>query len=98
MPAPSCSKPWIPPGRRACSERTLNGLDIETFDDVALLHVLIIGESHAAFLARLHFFHFVLEAFESGKFALVDHDLIADQPHLRAAPDHALGDLATGDL
>src|SRR6187431_2809875 len=54
-------------------KRALNGFDVETFNDVALLHVLIIGEGHAAFLADLHFLHFILEALEGGEFAFVDH-------------------------
>src|SRR3569833_3955129 len=40
-------------------QRTLYGFDVETFDDVSLLHVLVVGEGHAAFLAGLHFAHFI---------------------------------------
>ena len=68
------------------------------FDDVALLHVLVVGEGHAAFLAGLHLAHFVLEALQGGKFAFVDHDIVADQAHLGAAAHDAFGDAAARDL
>ena len=46
----------------------LDGFDVETFDHVALLHVLLIADKgHAAFLAALHFFDFILEALEGGE-------------------------------
>src|ERR1700722_13569005 len=76
----------------------LNGFDFETLDYVALLHILIVREGHAAFLAILNFAHFVLEALEGGKLAFMDHDIVADQAHPGAAPHHALGDAAAGDL
>src|SRR5690606_23530760 len=43
-------------------QAALHHLNVETFDDVARAHVLIILEGHAAFLTRLHFLHFILEA------------------------------------
>src|SRR5690349_20374383 len=84
--------------RRKALQRTLNGFDLETFDDVTLLHVLVIGEGHAAFLAGLHFAHFVLEALQGGELALMDDDIVADQPHLGAAAHHAFRDLAARHL
>src|SRR6185437_12761762 len=35
-------------------ERALDGFDLERLDHIALLHVLVIRERHAAFLAILH--------------------------------------------
>src|SRR3990170_4458494 len=43
----------------------LDFLHAEAFDHVADAHVLVAFERHAAFLADLHFFHFILEALES---------------------------------
>src|ERR1700761_2385415 len=65
---------WLPPrGERVLditpSQRALDGFDVEAFDDVALLHVLIVGEGHAAFLADLDLAYFVLEALEGREFA-----------------------------
>ena len=47
----------------------LNGLHAVTLDHVANAHVLIVLERHAAFLAGLHFFHFVLEALKRRQLA-----------------------------
>src|SRR3954470_16133918 len=97
------ANPWGPvalmryPGWVAL-QRTLNGFDVETFDDVTLLHVLVIGEGHAAFLAGLHLAHFILEALEGGEFAFMDHDIVADQPYLGTAAHDAFGDLAACNL
>ena len=40
----------------------------------------------------------VLEALERRQLAFVDHDVVADQAHARAALDLAVGDAAAGDL
>ena len=73
-------------------------LDVEVFGDfldpialdhVAGPHVLIGLESHAAFLARHHVLHFVLEALGRGELALVHHDVVADQSDVGAALDVA---------
>src|SRR5262249_54080551 len=80
------------------SERPLHRLDAIALDHVALPHVLIALERHAAFLAGDHLAHVVLEALELRELAFVDHDVVADQPHVRAALDLAVGDAATGDL
>ena len=40
----------------------------------------------------------VLEALELRELAFVDHDVVADQAHIGAALDHAVGDAAAGDL
>src|SRR3989344_9622373 len=66
-------------------EAALHHLDVETFDDVALAHVLISLEGHAALLTGLHFLHFVLEALQGGELALVDHDIVADEADMRTA-------------
>src|ERR1700744_354803 len=80
------------------SQRALDGFDLETLDNVALLHVLIIGESHAAFLADLNLAHFVLEALERRQIAFVNDDIVADQANLRATTHQAFGDLAARHL
>src|SRR6185437_13151269 len=94
---------WLPPrGERFLdtrpSQRALDGFDLETLDDVALLHVLIVGEGHAAFLADLDLAHFVLEALERRQVAFMDHDIVADQANLRATAHQAFGDLAARHL
>src|ERR1041385_6118739 len=88
----------ISPAGMTGLQRALNGFDLETLDHVALLHVLIVGEGHAAFLAALNLFHFILEALERGQIAFVNHDIVADQAHLGPAAHDALGDAATGHL
>src|SRR6185312_14211267 len=79
-------------------KRALDVLDLEALDDVADPHVLIVLEGHAAFLASNHLAHFVLETLQGGKLAFVHHDVVADQPHLGAALDLALGDAAASHL
>src|SRR5262245_47756603 len=71
---------------------------LEAFDHVADLDILIALEGHAAFVAFLHLAHLVLEALEGLEGALVDHDVVAQQAHLGAPLDLALGDHAAGDL
>ena len=45
-------------------QRALDGLYAITLDDVADTHVAIVLERHAAFLAGLHFLHFILESLQ----------------------------------
>src|SRR5262245_204312 len=85
-------------GMTGLLERALDLLDLEALDHIALPHVLIAFEGHAAFLARHHLAHFVLEAFERGKLALMHDDVVADQPDLRATLDFALGHAAARDF
>src|SRR5262245_63904242 len=80
------------------SERALDLLDLEALDHIALPHVLIAFEGHAAFLARYHLAHLVLEALERRELALMHDDVVADQPDLRAALDLALGHAAARHL
>ena len=79
------------------SQRPLHRLHAVTLDDVADLHVLIILERHAAFLAGDHFAGVVLETLELRQLALMDDDVVADQPDVGAALDYAIGHAATGD-
>src|SRR6185312_16192692 len=79
-------------------QRALDGLNLVALDDVALLDVLVIREGHAAFLSRLHFADFVLEALEGGQLAFVNHHIVADETDLRAAPDQAFRHAAARDL
>jgi len=51
-------------------------------DDVAGTHIAVVLERHAAFLARRHFLHFILEALQRRQLALVHHDIVADQATL----------------
>ena len=46
---------------------------------------------------RLHLAHVVLEALQRIELAVVDHDVVAQQAHLRAAPHHAVEHVAAGD-
>src|SRR5262245_38731372 len=81
-------------GMTGLSERALDLLDLEALDHIALPHVLIAFEGLAAFRARHNLAHFVLEALERRELALMDDDVVADQPDLRAALDLALGHAA----
>src|SRR4029077_12320464 len=45
-------------------QRALDRLYAIALDHVADTHVAVVLEGHAAFLAGLHFFHFILEAFQ----------------------------------
>src|SRR5204862_263336 len=80
------------------SQRALNRLHPVAFDNVALPHVLVVLEGHAAFHARTDFAHVVLETLELRELALVDYHVVADQPHIGAALDGAVGDAAAGAL
>src|SRR5262249_15579097 len=80
------------------SERTLDRLDVEALDDVAGPQVLIVGERHAAFLPRRHLSDLALEALQGRERSLVDHDVVADEPHLGTALDLPLGHAAASDL
>src|SRR5262247_200669 len=76
------------------SQRALHSLHSITFDDVADLHVLVVREGHAAFLAGDHFARVVLEALELGELAFVHDDAVADQAHIGPALDYAIGHAA----
>src|SRR5215212_1463043 len=67
-------------------------------DDVADAHVLVALEGHAALLAGRHFARVVLEALELAEPAFVNHDVVADEPDMGAALDHAVEDAAARDL
>src|SRR5690348_13890123 len=75
-----------------------NLFDLEALDNVALLDVIVVLEGHAAFGAFAHFANLVLEALQGLQAAFVDDDVVAQQPHLGAAPYQAFGDHATGHL
>src|SRR6516162_642563 len=81
--------------RDSNSQRALHRLHPVAFDDVADLHVLVVLEGHPAFLAGDDFARVVLEALELGELALVHDDAIANETHIGAAFDHAIGDAAT---
>ena len=81
-----------------CLERALNVLHLEAFDHVALAHVLIALERHAAFLTAHHFFDFVLEALERGQLALVNDDIVPDQANMRTTFDLTFGHAAARHL
>jgi len=71
---------------------------MEALDNVAFTKVVIVFKSHATFLTGLNIFHFVLETFQGRELALVDHNIVADEPHACTAFDLAFGDQTTGDL
>src|SRR5579872_479862 len=72
--------------------------DLEALDNVVFLDVLVVLEGHAAFGAFAHFADLVLEALQGFQAAFVDDDVVAQQPHLGAAPHQAFGDHAAGHL
>src|SRR5215813_4673090 len=79
-------------------QRALHRLHPVALDDVADLHVLVVLEGHAAFLAGEYLAHVVLEALELAELAFVHHHVVADEPHIGAALDHAVGDPAARDV
>src|SRR3984893_16327846 len=82
----------------AHSQRALDLLHGIAFDDIANPHVLVILERHAAFLPGLHFLYLVLEALQGRELAFMHHDIVADEPHMGAALNRAVGDPAARDL
>src|SRR5712671_3068061 len=76
---------WTSGSRLSPGLRKLQGagdfLDLEALDHVADLDVLIILEGHAAFVAFAHLADLVLEAFQRLQGALVNDDVVAQQPH-----------------
>ena len=80
------------------SQRPLHALHPVALDDVADLHVVIILEGHAAFLAGHDLARVVLEPLELRQLALMDHNVVANEPDVGAALDDAVGDAAAGDV
>src|ERR671924_793066 len=70
---------------------------LEDFEDVADLHVVEVREVDAALEALLDLARVVLEALQRVDRRLVDDGPLAEDAHLRAAPDEAARDHATGD-
>src|SRR5262245_32176735 len=85
-------------GPRRVLQRALDRLDPVTLDDIADLHVLVVLERHAAFLAGGHLARVVLEALELAELAFVHHHAVADEPNIGAALDGAVGYAAAGDV
>src|SRR6266568_7357169 len=82
---------WVPAfAGNAGSELQRAGdfLDLEALDHVADLDVLVILEGHAALIAFTHLADLVLEALQRLQGAVVDHDVVAQEAHLGAAPHH----------
>src|SRR5215211_6712127 len=79
-------------------QAALHLFDAVALDRVARAHVLVALEGHAAFLAGQDLACVVLEALELRELAVVDDDVVADQPHVGAALDHAVGDAAARHL
>src|ERR1044072_7282022 len=75
-------------------QRALDGLYAVTFDNVTDTHVAVVLERHAAFLAGLHFLHFVLEALQGREPAFMHDDVGADEQHIVSAFHGAVGDAA----
>src|SRR3984893_2809722 len=84
--------------RSPASQRALDLLHAIAFDDITNPHVLVILERHAAFLPGLHFLDLVLEALQGRELAFMHHDIVADEPHMGAALNRAVGDPAARDL
>src|SRR5690349_18435187 len=88
-------------GAVALLQRARDLLESVALDDLALPHVLVLLEGHAAFLSGRDLAHLVLEALEGRELAFVDDDVVADQAHACAALDLALRHAAashTADL
>src|SRR3974390_390081 len=85
-------------GRPPRLKRPLHGLDPIALDDVADLHVLVVFERHAAFLAGDDLPCIVLETFELRQLALVHDDAVADEPYIGAALHGAVGYAAASDI
>src|SRR3954447_22796456 len=64
---------------------------------VADFHVLVVGEYDAALEALQDLAHILVEAPQRPDLAVVDDRAVADQAHLRAARDAAVGDHAARD-
>src|SRR4051812_9511806 len=92
-------RPWGGPGLTIRSLQCAGDLlDLEAFDDVADLNVLVVLERHAALVALADLAHLFLEPLQRPQTAFVDHHVVAQQAHLCAAPDDPLGDHAASDL
>src|SRR5438445_2514671 len=88
-------------GRSAASaflQRALHLLDAVALDRVALPHILVVLERHAAFLAGAYLARIVLETLQLRQLAVVDDDVVADEADIGAALHHAVGHAAAGDL
>ena len=72
--------------------------DLEAFDHIACLDVVVVLERHTAFKAALDLFDFILEALEGFQAAFMDNDAVTQQAHFGTPADLAFGDIATGDL
>src|ERR1700760_4340316 len=77
--------------QRSLLQRALDLLDAVALDDVASAHILVVLEGHAAFLPGLDFANLVLETLQRRKLALVHDDIVADETHVGAALDGAVG-------
>src|ERR1700722_4182738 len=78
-------------------QRPLHALHAITLDDVAGLHVLVVFEGHAAFLAGDDFARVILEALELRQLTLMHDHAVANEPDIGATLDDAVGDAAAGD-
>ena len=76
----------------------MHRLHAVALDHVALAHVLIVLERHAAFLTGNDFTRIVLEALELRQLAFMNNDVVADETHVGATFDLAVGDAAAGNL
>src|SRR6185312_13383317 len=91
-----CTKRGLTPfgARSGGAGHLADGVHLE---DVALLDVVVAVDGEAALEALGHLADIVLEALERADPAVVDDGAVADDAHLRAALDGALGDHASGD-
>src|SRR5256886_4383187 len=71
--------------------------DFVHFELIALFDVVETLDRQSAFEARLDLAHIVLEALERIELAIVDDDIVAQDPDLRTAPHHAFEHVAAGD-
>src|ERR1700688_4424385 len=77
------------------SQRAADLLDVVALDDVAGPHVVIVLERHAAFLPGLDLSDLVLEALERRQLALMNDHTVANEAHVRATLNDAIGHAAT---
>src|ERR1700682_6014337 len=71
--------------------------DLVHFELIALFDLVEVLQRQAALESCLDFAYVVLEALERIELAVEDDDAVAQEPHLRAAADHSLEHVATGN-
>src|SRR5580765_4717329 len=77
--------------------RAADFLNAEGLENVPDLHIIEVGDAHAALKSGADFAGVVLEALQRAELGSIDDHAIADDADLRGAVEHAVHDIATGD-